>query len=177
MTGRLEDIFAEGSRKYITISTGESVNEIESLIGEEVEAKITKKRGKRSLNANGYMWELCTLIADKLSNEGTIFTKEDIYRETVKNVGVFRDIPMQADYADTLRTAWEMHGIAWITEIVDYDEQNTLIVRCYYGSSTYNTKQMSRLIEALIQDCDNLDIDHRTPDEINKMLSLWKQER
>ncbi len=176
MTGKCEDIYYDHGRIFYVISTDEEVKDSQKLIGAEAEFKISPKRGKRSLNANAYMWELCTLIADKLSDEGTLYTKEDIYRQTVKEIGVFRDIPMQAEYADTLRKAWEMHGTAWITEIVDYSENNAYIVRCYYGSSVYNTKQMSRLIESLIQDCDALGIEHRTQAEINNMLSLWNAE-
>lgn len=145
----------------------------------EVEINVEEKpRKKRSLNANAYMWELCTKIADKLSDEGTLHTKEDVYREAVRQVGVFRDIPMLNEGAETLQKAWRMHGTGWITEIVDYLTGNIgYLVRCYYGSSTYNTKQMSRLIDSLIQDCDSLGVDHRTPEEINNMLSLWEQER
>ena len=139
---------------------------------------VEKPRKKRSLNANAYMWELCGKIADKLSDEGTLHTKEDVYREAVRQVGVFRDIPMLNEGAETLQKAWKMHGTGWITEIVDYLTGNIgYLVRCYYGSSTYNTKQMSRLIDCLIQDCDSMGIDHRTPEEINNMLSLWEQER
>lgn len=144
----------------------------------EIEITVEIPRKKRSLNANAYMWELCTKIADKLSDEGTLHTKEDVYREAVRQVGVFRDIPMLTEGAETLQKAWQMHGTGWITEIVDYLTGNIgYLVRLYYGSSTYNTKQMSRLINCLIQDCDSLGIDHRTPEEINNMLSLWEQER
>jgi hypothetical protein len=124
------------------------------------------------------MWELVGKIAEKLSSEGTIYTKEDVYRNAIKEVGVWRDIPMLSEGVETLRKAWRMHGTGWITEIVDYLTGNIgYLVRCYYGSSTYNTKQMSRLIDSLIQDCDSMGIDHRTPEEINNMLSLWEQER
>lgn len=147
--------------------------------GKEVDINVDGKPKKpRSNNANAYMWELCTKIADKLSDDGTIHTKEDVYRETIKNVGVYRDVPLLHEGVDTMRKAWELHGTGWVTEIVDYLPGNIgYLVRLYYGSSQYNTKQMSRLIDCLIQDCDAMGIDHRTPDEINNLLSLWEQER
>lgn len=144
----------------------------------DIEISVDIPRKKRSLNANAYMWELCTLIADKMSDDGTLTTKEDVYRHSVKEVGVFKDIPMLNEGAETLQKSWSLHGVGWFCEIVDYLTGNIgFLVRCYYGSSTYNTKQMSRLIDCLIQDCDSLGIDHRTPEEINNLLSLWEQER
>ena len=43
----------------------------------------------------------------------------------------------------------------------------------YYGSSTYNTEQMSRLINLVVEDCKAQGVETMTPDEINRMLSLW----
>ncbi len=80
--------------------------------------------------------------------------------------------------AETLQKAWSMHGIGWFTEVVDYlPNQTGYLVRCYYGSSCYNSKQFSRVLDAVIQDAQALGIDTRTPEEINNMLSLWEQER
>jgi hypothetical protein len=45
----------------------------------------------------------------------------------------------------------------------------------YYGSSVYDTKQMSLLLENLIQDCKALGIQTETPEMIAKMKSLWKE--
>ena len=78
------------------------------------------------------------------------------------------------DDAKTLRTAWEMLGVGWVTEQVDFapDGEN-VVVRCYYGSSKYSRKQMGRLIDNLVQECETLGIEHRPPDEIEKLKSLW----
>lgn len=181
MIGRVENCIRDMDGVYhLTIvsrsdEAGTAYNEYHD---KDAEITIRKAYKKRSLDANAYMWELCGKIADKLSDEGTLTTKEDVYRHAVKEVGVYRDIPMLSEGVDTLKKAWSMHGIGWFTENVDY-LQNKIgyLVRCYYGSSVYNTKQISRLIDNLIQDCDAVGIDHRTPDEINNMLSLWEQER
>lgn len=180
MIGRLENCLRDYNGNYhLTITTRDDAGAVyDAFNGLDVSITIDKPRKKRSLNANAYMWELCGKIADKLTDEGTVHTKEDVYREAVKEVGVYRDIPMLAAGVDTLRKAWSMHGVAWLTDIVDYlPDKSGYLVRCYYGSSSYNTKQMTRLIDNLIQDCDNMGIDHRTPDDIANMLSLWEQER
>lgn len=180
MKGQIENCIKGFDGVYhITFATREDAGKVyDEYNGKEVEITVEIPRKKRSLNANSYMWELCGKIADKLSDEGKIHTKEDVYRETIRQVGLYRDVPMLNEGIDTLRKSWSMHGIGWFTDIVDYLHGGIgQLVRLYYGSSEYNTKQISRVISNLIQDCDSLNIDHRTPEEINNMLSLWEQER
>ena len=185
MTGKIIDVsldFKTGKPK-LTLE----INEKQALFAgydelkdcDKLSIKLTKYRKKRSLDANAYCWALCTKLAEKLSNEKVKYTKEDIYRNAVKDLGIYKDFPnMTPTDAKTLRHAWEMLGTAWITEQVDYmpDGEN-VIIRCYYGSSTYNTQQMSRLINNIVQDCEALGIQTKTPDEIANLLSLWKQEK
>lgn len=135
--------------------------------------EITPKRKKRSLNANGYMWELCEKLA-----EANGITKEDVYRKAIKEVGVFKDFSSLSESdAKTLRTAWEMLGTGWLTEQLDYmPDGEHIIIRCYYGSSRYNTKQMSRLIDNIIEDCIACGIETMTPAELSLLKGAWSNE-
>ena len=137
--------------------------------------EIKEHRKKRSLDANSYMWELCTKIADKLSEDGVPHSKDDIYINSIKKIGVFMDREFDEHSAKTFRYAWEKLGTGWITEQVDYGTSgNTLKIRFYYGSSMYNTKQMSKLINYLIEDCKALGIETLSPEEIESMKENWK---
>ena len=40
----------------------------------------------------------------------------------------------------------------------------------YYGSSAYNTKQMSNLIELVVEDCEEQGIETKSADEIRSMI-------
>lgn len=145
---------------------------------EKLTITIAKYREKRSLEANSYLWVLCGKLAKKLTKEKVRYTKEDIYRKAIKEVGIYKDFAglSQAD-AKTLRHAWELLGTGWITEQVDFmpDGEN-VIVRCYYGSSQYNKKQMARLIDNVVQDCEAVGVETKTPNEIAEMISLWGSE-
>lgn len=46
-------------------------------------------------------------------------------------------------------------------------------VHCYYGSSTYDTKEMSLLIELLVEEAKQLNIEVKTEQEIESLLSTW----
>lgn len=138
------------------------------------DVEIKKHQNKRSQNANKYMWILCQKIADKLTEEqGVTHTKEDVYRCSIREIGVYRDAEFDEKTARTFRTAWERLGTGWITETVDYIGDGDITVRFYYGSSTYNTRQMSKLINNLTEECRELDIETVSPEEMKSMLESW----
>ena len=130
---------------------------------------ISRRKAKRSINANAYMWVLCDKIAEKLKT-----TKDEVYRKYIGEVGVFRDLSISDDAVDTFIKAWGMHGVGWIAEKLDYGEiKGYSTVRAYYGSSVYSSKQMSRLIDMVVEDAKEMGIEVKTPDEIANMLSIW----
>lgn len=147
------------------------VRYLESIEDDGVyDIEIKKHRQKRSLDANAYCWVLCEKLAEKLYMD-----KVDIYRQAIKDVGVFRQLEISKEAADTLETAWSRNGIGWFAEKVDESRtEGFQVMNLYYGSSTYNTKQMSRLIDNLVQDCKACGIETLTPDELIKLKGEWE---
>jgi hypothetical protein len=130
---------------------------------------LKKRTRKRSLDANRYFWQLLDKMADVLERR-----KEDLYLEYVKQCGPFKDFTLTEDEAKTFKVAWSMLGTGWPTEQVDYDEDGEhIILRAYYGSSRYNTKQMSRLIDMVVEDAKELGIETMTPDELCRLKGAW----
>lgn len=179
VTGRLKDLtFARGGEQILSLALprGTDIGDAyDELIDVDVDITIVKHRNRRSNDANAYCWVLCTKLAEALSSEGQIHTKDEVYRNAIKNVGVFKDFS-ELDPADakTLTAAWENLGTGWFTEQVDYNQAgDKVILRCYYGSSRYNTKCMSILIDNLIQDCKALGIETAPPAEIERLIEMW----
>ena len=178
MTGRLKDLmFGKDGKQILMIELNADFRTAyDELKNEELEISIKKQHPKRSLDANAYCWALCNAIAQRLSDEKQTHTKEDIYRASIREVGIYKDFEWTPEDAKTLRHAWEMLGTGWITEQVDFSQDGErLIIRCYYGSSRYNSKQRARLIDNLIQDCHELGIPTDTPEKIAEIKSLWAQ--
>lgn len=135
----------------------------------QYELILKKRTRKRSLDANRYFWQLLDKMADVLERR-----KEDLYLEYVKKCGPFKDFTLTEDEAKTFKVAWSMLGTGWPTEQVDYDEDGEhIILRAYYGSSRYNTKQMSRLIDMVVEDAKELGIETMTPDELSRLKGAW----
>ena len=141
--------------------------------GEALTIKISKYRKKRSLNANAYFWTLVGEIAEKLDR-----TKEEIYWEYIKDIGVYRNVEISENAVETMIYMWQSHGLGWIAEKLDEGQhEGFVLVNFYYGSSCYNTKQMSRLIDAVVNDCKEQGIETLTPAELEEMKRAWDGER
>ena len=157
----------------------EAIKASQEFTSTPISVRIDKQTKKRSINANNLCWELCKKLSEDQSKNGVIHTKEDVYRKAIKEVGIYKDFEnLKPDDAKTLRHAWELLGTGWITEQVDFmpDGEN-VVVRCYYGSSQYSSKQMARLINSLIQDCVACGVEHRSPSEVASILERWESDR
>lgn len=146
----------------------EMVDELKSL--DKLAVKVGKFKQKRSLDANAYCWTLIGKIAEK-----SRVPKEDVYREAIRGIGGNYDIVcIKEEAADSLRSAWERNGIGWQTETMLSKLDGCTNVLLYYGSSTYDTEQMSRLIENIIQDCKSLGIETKSQEELDSLIKQWR---
>ena len=138
------------------------------------EYDIVPARSLRSLDANGYCWALCTMIAEAIGS-----TKENVYRDAIKDVGIYKDFHgIAPGDAKTLITAWGNQGTGWVAEQVDYEQDGELVViRAYYGSSVYNSKRMARLIDWLVDEAKGLGLETRPQEEIDSLLGGWREKR
>lgn len=130
-----------------------------------------KWRKKRSLDANAYFWVLAGKLAAKL---GT--TTTEVYRQYIREIGDNFDIVLAQNHTvERYRRVWQSNGIGWICDILGESKKNPdcTVLCCYYGSSTYNTAQMSHLIDLIVQDCKEQGIETMTPDELELMKARW----
>lgn len=126
-----------------------------------IETKPFRKR--RSLNANAYAWKLITDIADVLR-----YPKETVYLQMLKQYGqselisVLAHIPI-ADYVKYCEEAGEstLNG-----KLFKH-------YRVYKGSSEFDTREMAILIDGIVAEAKELNIPTETPEEINRIKSLW----
>ena len=130
---------------------------------------IKQIRKKRSLDANAMCWELL----DKLS-EALGVPKEELYRRYIKELGGVSSIVAVPDKAvERFRHEWESKGIGWQTDTIQIKTPNCTGVIVYYGSSTFDTKQMSRFIDLISEDCRAIGIETRSKEDINSLLNEW----
>ena len=132
----------------------------------ELELKKVKKR--RSLDANAYAWVLIDRLAARL---GT--SKEEVYRETIRNIpGVSEIVCCRQSAAHSLMETWKGRGIGWQAEEMPSKIKGCVNVVLYYGSSVYDSRQMSALIDELVRECHEQRIETMGPEEIRRLEGL-----
>ena len=128
----------------------------------ELTVQVKEYRQKRTLSQNAYMWVLLDEIGKAVNR-----SKEDIYKELVKDYGVFEILPLKDDAVKRFNHNWSKNGLGWFTEIIGKSKlKGYTNLIAYYGSSTYDTKEMTRLLEAVINECQELGIQTMTLSEM-----------
>lgn len=176
LTGKLAYMvgFTAKGKPIITLEINdreEALKMVDELHGENVlSIKISKKSKKRSLDANAYCWVLISKLAEKLN-----ITKTEVYRSAIKEIGGNCDTVCVQDKAvKSLREGWEKSGIGWQTDTMPSKIEGCTNVVLYYGSSTYDVAQMSRLINIILQECRQLGIETKSNEEIDSLLTSWR---
>ena len=133
--------------------------------------EVKEVRGKRSATANNYFWKLLQELCE-LQNLDTI----QEYKKRVKELGIFRRIRIETKDVKTFEIMWQDKGIAWFCEVADTEYIGNIefkIINAYYGSSSFNSRQMARLIDGVVQDCKAVGIATRPKSEIDSLLKEW----
>lgn len=141
---------------------------INTLDGDkDYELVIGKAKEKRSNDANAYFWTLINKLSGKIN-----IPPVEIYRTYIKDVGGnYEVIPIREDAVETWIKVWQGRGLGWLCDIIGESKlRGYMNVICYYGSSTYDTRQMTRLIDLCVQDCKENNIETLTPEELARMV-------
>lgn len=172
MKARLHDLsLARDGGYLLTIATRENVGALYDELHEtDVDVTVKKHREKRSLDANAYFWVLVDRLAKK-----TRIPKTDIYRRYIREIGGNHEMVCVIDSAvEKLRNGWEHNGLGWQTDTMPSRIPGCTNVILYYGSSTYNTRQMSHLIDMAVQDCQEQNIETLSPEKLAGMMEDWR---
>lgn len=134
-------------------------------------AILKEYRKKRSLDANAYAWVLIHRLADAMR-----ITPVDVYLQEILGVGD-NCTPMCVREKDVERfkRSWSSQGLGWPVEDLGPSQvPGCRNLMAYHGSSTYDTAQMSKLIDNIVSDCKALGIETLTPDKLELLKEGWR---
>lgn len=141
---------------------------IDGLDDKDYLLSLKKISKKRSLNANAYAW----VLIDKL---GTYYnmSPEYIYKNMVTEIsGNSVIVTVNANAAESMIKIWESRGLGW--QAIKLDEHGDNIdYRLVYGSSVYDTRQMSQLIDLITADCRQVGIETLEEREVKAIIAEW----
>ena len=176
MEGRLTgfSLNRDGSQNVTVTVTADFGNEYDELKDLPVEISIKKAQKHRSMEANRYCWVLVDQIAAKSHEK-----RSDVYRHAIREIGgVSKEMLMKTEAVPLFTQIWEKQGLGNQVEVVDTEEDTGWSsLRIFFGSSTYDTAQMSALLDSLIQEAEGLGIPTITPKEEERMLGKWAKKK
>lgn len=146
-------------------------SDLDDLTGcDALDITARRHRQKRSLNANSYFHVLTGKIAEKLETSLT-HEKNRLIREYGQYMEIDGMIPTttaKSKYEDRML---DMEGVH--LKPIERPDRDTVRMAFMRGSHTYNTAEMSRLIDAAVEEAKGLGIETMPPEQIERMLKLW----
>jgi hypothetical protein len=132
---------------------------------------IKEHREKRSLDANAYAWVLMGKLAAAMHIKPV-----EVYRQQIVGVGDnFTPMCVREKDVNRFVSSWERNGLGWIVQDLGVSQvPGCRNLAAYHGSSTYDTRQMSQLIDNIVQDCKALGIETLTPDKLALLKEEWQ---
>ena len=172
MKGRLLDlVIGLDGKQRVTIAVEEDLRTLfDDLHDSDVNVEVKRWYKRRSLDANAYCWVLIDKLAEKLN-----LSKKEVYRELIRSIaGVSETVCTKTIAVERLKETWSRNGLGWFAETYPSKIKDCTNVILYFGSSCYDTKQMSALIDLLVEDCKAQGIETATPEELARLKEGWK---
>ena len=144
-----------------------------ALRGGDLRVTAVRWRKKRSLDANAYYWVLLTQVAEALH-----ISKTEAHNQMLSDYGQLdmdsgQVISVMIKDEVDWRKVTSLH-LRPTVQVVE-NSKGTLF-RCFYvvrGSHTYDTAEMSHLINGLVSEAKEMGIETASPKELERMLELW----
>lgn len=140
---------------------------------------VKEYKRKRSLDANAYYWVLVTKLAKVLNlskpHLHNILLRRYGQPEIIDGQMIFLVLPdsesgtRKADEAET----YHIRPTSQVKTGVDGKVYRTYVM--LRGSSTYNTAEMSELIDGLVSECKEQGIETLPEEELKRMMQMYEQ--
>lgn len=174
MTGQLRDITVnlDGTQNITVTVRGDWRKEIRRLAGKELDIEIKPHREKRSPDANAFCWALCRDIGEAIR---PAVPDREIYRTAIRDMGKYIPVPIRSDMVEDAQRLWSANGTGWFIDVIDDSKlPGYKFCRIYYGSSTYDSKTMSKLIDYLVSEAEQMGIKiPASKEQIQRIKAAW----
>ena len=144
-----------------------NIKDLDKISGNKelsIQAKIHKN--KRSLDSNAYAWVLMQKIA-----EATGLDKWDVYLNCLQRYSrAFTHVIVKPNAIDRLK---ELYRVCIDLGEVTVNGKTGHQLQVYFGSSTFDSKEMSVFIDGIVSECRDLDIDLIPDSDIERMKKEW----
>ena len=168
-TGNLKSVSKNWiSRKWeVTFEINEDITASIDKIRDKM-LNLTAKihREKRSLDANAYAWVLMQKIAEAIHTD-----KWSVYLMMLERYSpVFTHIIVRPEAVERVMGEWRTVKVLGPIQV---NGSSGIQLQCYFGSSTFDSKEMASFIDGIVSECKEMGIETLPPDEIERMRREW----
>lgn len=170
---------ADGGRRMVfELSAGVSPEELQSITDKDLRLTVKPWKEKRSRDANAYYWTLTEKLAEAMK-----LPKPVVHNMNLRDYGklmmidgrtVEVEIP-DTDEAEKSVLRQETFHLRPTGYVYYREGQAYRVYHLLRGSSTYDTEEMSNLLDGVIEDCKSCGIETATPEEIERMKKLYAE--
>jgi len=138
---------------------------LKALKDKDVDVDIKKYSERRSLDANAALWKLLDMMSAKVGKN-----KDALYLEMLADYGVFTHIIVKKNAVEKFKQEYKL-----CKELgeVNINGKKGIQLQCYFGSSTYNKEEFSKLLNGVVEEAKLLGIYLISEQEKELLLSKW----
>lgn len=132
--------------------------------------EIKEQKKKRSLDANAYCWALLGELSKVLK-----IPSIELYKHFIRQIGSFTIVPIKTQAVAKFGELWNSHGMGWLVDDLGESKiQGYHNLKCYHGSSSYDSKEMAILIDEIVEVCKENGIETASGAELALLKEKWK---
>lgn len=140
---------------------------IEKYVDKDLDVELKIHREKRSLNANRLLWDCLGEIAVALRTD-----KWNVYLMMLKRYGKYTYICVKPNVVKSVKAQWrECEEIGEI----NINGEKAVQLLCYFGSSTYDSKEFSVLLDGVISEMKEMGLKTPSEREFDMVIESWKK--
>lgn len=140
------------------------ITAIEKYVDKDMSIDLKQWRARRSKSANALLWACLGEVAEALGGD-----KWDYYLQALRKYGQYTMIEVREDAVEKFRTYYRECDVVG-------QKGDMVHLLCYYGSSCYNSKEFSILLDGVIDDMKAAGLPTPTSAEMQRALDALRKE-
>ena len=123
-----------------------------------LDISFSRHRNRRSIDANAFLWACLGEIARAINSDTW-----SVYLYMLERYGKFTHILVKPEAVEQVRQVWRE------TKIVG-EKDGMIQMLCFFGSSTYNTKEFSQLLNGVVSEMKEMHLETPPDEEMKRLL-------
>jgi hypothetical protein len=169
LADNIEISYTETGKQKLTftLTSKADISDLKAIIANKklIAIEVSQQKRKRSLDANGMLWAICTQIAAAIKS-----SKDEVYLTMLERYGVFTHIIVKAEAVERIQKEWRT---CRVLGEVTVNGKTGIQIQCYYGSHLYDSKEFSVLLDGVISEAREMGIEVISEQDKQLLIQEW----